>query len=146
MQKIMENVIFQKTSWGEYTLMAPMNPSNLEVDPKNNLCFLISAQTKTWAAVSSLISFVDIKFDYKLYSLSQIQLPSLGTQTSLYPLLKMYIVQKTTKMYTTVQKTNTRDRQLRLKPALVQDTDYMVEKTYQLAPYVGAFGAYLIPQ
>ena len=31
----------------------------------------------------------------------------------------------------------TRDRQLRLKPALVQDTDYMVEKTYQLAPCVG---------
>ena len=27
----------------------------------------------------------------------------------------------------------TRDRRLRLKPTLVQDTDYMVEKTYQLA-------------
>ena len=35
----------------------------------------------------------------------------------------------------------TRDRQLRLKPVLVQDTDYMVEKADQLAPYVG----YLMP-
>ena len=26
----------------------------------------------------------------------------------------------------------TRDRQLRLKPALVHDTDYMIEKTYHL--------------
>ena len=31
------------------------------------------------------------------------------------------------------------------KPALVQDTDYMVEKTYHLAPYFGALGAYLMP-
>ena len=28
------------------------------------------------------------------------------------------------------------------KPALVQDTNYMVEKTYHIAPYLGAFGAY----
>ena len=35
----------------------------------------------------------------------------------------------------------TRDGRLRLKPALVQDTAYIVEKTYQLAPYVGAFWA-----
>ena len=33
------------------------------------------------------------------------------------------------------------------KPALIQDTGYMVEKTYfDIAPYVGAFGAYLMPQ
>ena len=32
------------------------------------------------------------------------------------------------------------------KPALVQDTNYMVEKTYHIAPYLGAFGAYLMPQ
>ena len=38
----------------------------------------------------------------------------------------------------------TRDRRLRPKPALVQDTDYMVEKTYQLAPYLGAIEAYLM--
>ena len=38
----------------------------------------------------------------------------------------------------------TRYRQLRLTPA--KDTDYMVEKTYHLAPYLGAFGAYLMPQ
>ena len=31
-------------------------------------------------------------------------------------------------------------------PALVQDTNYMVEKTYHKAPYLGAFGAYLMPQ
>ena len=28
------------------------------------------------------------------------------------------------------------------KPALTQDTEYMVEKTYNIAPYLGAFGAY----
>ena len=33
------------------------------------------------------------------------------------------------------------------KPALRQDTGYMVEKTYHdVAPYLGAFGAYLMPQ
>ena len=33
------------------------------------------------------------------------------------------------------------------KPALIQDTGYMVEKTYfDIAPYLGAFGAYLMPQ
>ena len=33
------------------------------------------------------------------------------------------------------------------KPALRQDTCYMVEKTYHgIAPYLGAFGAYLMPQ
>ena len=33
------------------------------------------------------------------------------------------------------------------KPALTQDTGYMVEKTYlDIAPYLGAFGAYLMPQ
>ena len=33
------------------------------------------------------------------------------------------------------------------KPALKQDTGYMVEKTYlDIAPYLGAFGAYLMPQ
>ena len=33
------------------------------------------------------------------------------------------------------------------KPALRQDTGYMVEKTYlDIAPYFGAFGAYLMPQ
>ena len=33
------------------------------------------------------------------------------------------------------------------KPALRQDTGYMVEKTYiDIAPYLGALGAYLIPQ
>ena len=33
------------------------------------------------------------------------------------------------------------------KPALKQDTGYMVEKTYHdIAPYLGAFGAYLMPQ
>ena len=33
------------------------------------------------------------------------------------------------------------------KPALRQDTGYMVERTYHdIAPYLGAFGAYLMPQ
>ena len=33
------------------------------------------------------------------------------------------------------------------EPALRQDTGYMVEKTYlDIAPYLGAFGAYLMPQ
>ena len=33
------------------------------------------------------------------------------------------------------------------KPALIQDTGYMVEKTYlDIAPYLGDFGAYLMPQ
>ena len=33
------------------------------------------------------------------------------------------------------------------KPALRQDTGYMVEKPYlDIAPYLGAFGAYLMPQ
>ena len=32
------------------------------------------------------------------------------------------------------------------KPALVQDTNYMVEKAYHIAPYLVAFGAYLMPQ
>ena len=33
------------------------------------------------------------------------------------------------------------------KPALRQDTGYMVEKTYlDIAPFLGAFGAYLMPQ
>ena len=33
------------------------------------------------------------------------------------------------------------------KPTLRQDTVYMVEKTYHdIAPYLGAFGAYLMPQ
>ena len=33
------------------------------------------------------------------------------------------------------------------KLALRQDTGYMVEKTYLgIAPYLGAFGAYLMPQ
>ena len=32
------------------------------------------------------------------------------------------------------------------EPALVQDTNYMVEKTYHIAPYLGAFEAYLMPQ
>ena len=33
------------------------------------------------------------------------------------------------------------------KPALRQDTGYMVEKTYpDIAPYLGAFWAYLMPQ
>ena len=33
------------------------------------------------------------------------------------------------------------------KPALIQDTGYMVEKNYlDIAPYLGAFGAYLMPQ
>ena len=36
----------------------------------------------------------------------------------------------------------TRDRRLRLQPALAQDTDYMVEKTYQLAPYVSTWGLF----
>ena len=33
------------------------------------------------------------------------------------------------------------------KPALRQDPGYMVEKTYyDIAQYLGAFGAYLMPQ
>ena len=33
------------------------------------------------------------------------------------------------------------------KPALREDTGYLVEKTYPyIAPYLGAFGAYLMPQ
>ena len=33
------------------------------------------------------------------------------------------------------------------KPALRQDTGYMVEKTYHdIAPYLGTFGAYIMPQ
>ena len=38
----------------------------------------------------------------------------------------------------------TRDRRLRLKPALIQDTDDMVEDP--LAPYLVPFVAYLMPQ
>ena len=34
----------------------------------------------------------------------------------------------------------TRDRLLRLKPVLVQDNDYMVEKTYRYGPSKGPFG------
>ena len=36
-----------------------------------------------------------------------------------------------------IQCDTTRDRRLRLKPTLVQDTDYMVEKTYHIAPIFG---------
>ena len=33
------------------------------------------------------------------------------------------------------------------KPALRQEPGFMVEKTYlDIAPYLGAFGAYLMPQ
>ena len=32
------------------------------------------------------------------------------------------------------------------KPELVPDTNYMIEKTYHIAPYLGAFGAYLMPK
>ena len=32
------------------------------------------------------------------------------------------------------------------KATLVQDTGYMVEKTYHIAPYLGAFEAYIMPQ
>ena len=32
------------------------------------------------------------------------------------------------------------------KPALLQDTDYMVDKTYKVVPCYGLFGAYLMPQ
>ena len=32
------------------------------------------------------------------------------------------------------------------KPALRQDTKYMVEETYHIAPYLGALWAYLMPQ
>ena len=32
------------------------------------------------------------------------------------------------------------------KPVLVQDTNYMVEKTYYIAPYLGTFMSYLMPQ
>ena len=32
-------------------------------------------------------------------------------------------------------------------PALIQDTGYMFKKTYpDIAPYLAAFGAYLLPQ
>ena len=32
------------------------------------------------------------------------------------------------------------------KPTLVKDNNYMVDKTYHISPYLGAFGAYLMPQ
>ena len=32
------------------------------------------------------------------------------------------------------------------KPTLIQDTKHLVEKTYHIAPYLGAFGAYVMPQ
>ena len=32
---------------------------------------------------------------------------------------------------------NTRDGRFCMKPALIQDTDFMIEKTYHLAPYLG---------
>ena len=32
------------------------------------------------------------------------------------------------------------------KPALIKDTGYMVEKAYHIAPNLGAFWAYLLPQ
>ena len=41
-------------------------------------------------------------------------------------------------------KGNTRDGSAG-KPVLVQDTECMVEKTYQKAQYLGALGAHLIP-
>ena len=39
-----------------------------------------------------------------------------------------------------LRRDSTRDRRLRLKPPLVQDTDYMVEKTDQIAPCLGLLG------
>ena len=38
------------------------------------------------------------------------------------------------------------DGWLRLKPVLVQDNDYMVEKTNNLIPCMDPFRAYLMPQ
>ena len=32
------------------------------------------------------------------------------------------------------------------KPMLVQDVNYVVEKTYHISPYLGAFGAFLMTQ
>ena len=32
------------------------------------------------------------------------------------------------------------------KTALIQDTEYTLEKTYHIAPYLGTFGAYLMRQ
>ena len=32
------------------------------------------------------------------------------------------------------------------KPALIQDTEYIVEKTYHIALYLSAFRAFLMPQ
>ena len=32
------------------------------------------------------------------------------------------------------------------KPTLIQETGYMIKKTYHIAPYLGAVGAYLMPQ
>ena len=32
------------------------------------------------------------------------------------------------------------------KPLLIKDTDYMVEKNYNLAPYLDPFMAYVMPQ
>ena len=40
----------------------------------------------------------------------------------------------------------TRDRQLSLKPTVLQGTDWKVEKTYHLAPYLGSFCVYFMPQ
>ena len=57
-------------------------------------------------------------------------------------LLKFQLIMK----YHSLKNTITRDKRLCLKPALVKDTDYTVEKTYLIAPYWGTFGAYLMPR
>ena len=47
-------------------------------------------------------------------------------------------------LFTNFSTTKTRDRRLCLKPSLIQDIDYIFEKTYHLAIF--PLGAYLMPQ
>ena len=52
--------------------------------------------------------------------------------------------QGNTKLYTDLKLNYKKGIDGSCKPALVQDTDYMVVKTYHLAPYLGPFRAYLM--
>ena len=69
-------------------------------------------------------------------------------------LVDISIINKSSKKYIQKKKPNTKRNLTQgmvdgsaSKPSLRQNTGYMVEKTYpDIAPYLGAFGAYLMPQ
>ena len=63
-------------------------------------------------------------------------------------------IQKRRASFTSARKTKQRASFTKLTQGIVdgsasqptQDTNYMVEKTYHIAPYFGGFGAYLMPE